>query len=107
METAFQAMGKLLEIDVVDRVTYSAVMRPDGTLYGEGQGVTMSAGGDAASYVGQGMGRFGPGGSVSFRGAVYYQSALGKLASLNSTVGVYEYEADGNGSTRIQTWAWK
>lgn len=107
VETSFQDNGKLLGVDIVARVTYHAVMRPDGTLYGEGQGVVMSTEGDSATYTGQGIGKFGPGGSVSFRGAIYYQSATGKLARLNSTVGVFEYEDEGNGNTHSQVWEWK
>lgn len=107
VETSFQSTGKLLGVDIVDTVTYSAMMRPDGTLYGEGQAVIMSKEGDAAIYTGQGFGRFGPGGSVSFRGAFYFQSATGKLARLNSTVAVFEHEDDGTGNNRTQIWEWK
>ena len=49
-------------------------MRPDGTLYGEGVGLVMGQGGEAASYVGQDVGTMQSGGSVSWRGAFYYQT---------------------------------
>lgn len=107
VETSFQASGKLLGLDIIDRVTYSSVLRADGTLFGEGQGVIMSPDGDVVTWTGQGFGRFGPGGSVNFRGAIYYQGASGKLARLNSTVGVFEFQDEGNGNTNGKIWEWK
>ena len=41
METSFQAKGSLLGTDVTETGTYWSVVRPDGTLYGEGQGVVI------------------------------------------------------------------
>jgi hypothetical protein len=39
METSFSADGSLLGANVKETGTYSTVVRPDGTLCGEGQGV--------------------------------------------------------------------
>src|SRR2546427_9641288 len=36
MESSFAASGKLLGVDETETGTYSASVRPDGTLYGEG-----------------------------------------------------------------------
>ena len=36
METSFQASGSILGVDVKETGTYWTVVRPDGTLYGEG-----------------------------------------------------------------------
>jgi len=41
METSHQISGKLLGVDATETATYWSVVRPDGTLYGEGQGVAM------------------------------------------------------------------
>ena len=87
VETSFQGTGRYLGIEVTDIGTYWAVMRPDGTLYGEGQGVVMAKGGGMANWTGQGIGRFTASGGVSYRGANYW-SASGSLARLNSTVAV-------------------
>src|SRR5262249_40104372 len=48
VETSFQGTGRYLGIEVTDIGTYWAVMRPDGTLYGEGQGVVMAKDGGMA-----------------------------------------------------------
>jgi hypothetical protein len=107
VETSFASTGKLLGKDVQDIGTYWAQMRPDGTLFGDGQGVIMTADGGAASWRGNGIGRIGAGGAVSFRGAIYYQTASPDLAQLNGTVGVFEYEVDANDNTHGQIWEWK
>jgi hypothetical protein len=41
METSFQASGSILGTDVKETGTYCTVVRPDGTLYGEGQGMMI------------------------------------------------------------------
>ena len=107
METSFQTTGKLLGADETSTITYHAVMRPDGTLFGEGQGIVMGKGGESAIWRGGGVGVFKADGSVSFRGAVYYQSAHPAWARLNSVAGIFEYEQAANGDTKGQVWEWK
>jgi len=107
METTFKETGTLLGVPTHDTGTYTAAMRPDGTLYGEGQGITMGADGDAASWVGQGVGTLKKDGSVSFRGAVYFQTASPKWQRLNSQAVIYEYECDAQGNTRSVSYEWK
>src|SRR5881397_3053869 len=41
METSFQASGSILGTNVKETGTYCTMVRPDGTLYGEGQGVMI------------------------------------------------------------------
>ncbi|MBI4504878.1 MAG: hypothetical protein HY691_05030 [Chloroflexi bacterium] len=107
VEVSFQELGTLLGIEARDLGTYQAEMRPDGTLIGAGQGVTMGAGGEAATWVGQGVGKLGPGGSTSFRGAIYYYSAAPKWARLNAVALVFEYDEDAEGNTHAEFWEWK
>ena len=82
-------------------------MRPDGKLYGEGQGVIMTEDGGGATWKGTGIGTFGPGGSLSYRGIVYYQTASESLQDINGVAAVFEYEVDGAGNTRGEFWEWK
>jgi hypothetical protein len=107
METTFQAMGTLLGVQASDTATYSAALRPDGTLFGEGQGISMSTEGDSASWVGQGVGTLKKDGSVSFRGAIYFQTASPRWARLNGFATLYEYEVDAQGNTRSVLYEWK
>lgn len=59
-------------------------------------------------WTGQGFGRFtGKGGGVRWRGAIYYTTASEKVARLNGTVGVFEFEVDENNQTTAKVWEWK
>jgi hypothetical protein len=107
MEVTFQGTGSLLGVPMSDTGTYTAALRPDGTLFGEGQGVVMGRTGEAATWCGQGVGRLANDGAVSYRGAVYFQSASPAWARLNSQAVVFEYEVDAQGNTKAQEWEWK
>lgn len=107
VEVSFQQTGTLLGAHVNDMGTYISVTRPDGTLFGEGQGVTMTEDGEMATWHGQGVGRFtGRGGAVSYRGAVYFQTTSERLARLNSMAVVFEYESDESGKTTAKDYEW-
>jgi hypothetical protein len=107
METSFREVGKLLGVEIDNSGTFTGVMRPDGTLFGEGQGIAMSKEGDGITWVGQGVGRMGQNGTASHRGAFYFQTASPKFAQLNGIVGVYEYEIAADGTHKGKFWEWK
>jgi len=107
METSFQATGTVLGVNETDTGTYWAVVRPDGTLYGEGQGVVMGQGGEMATWVGQGVGTLKKNGSVSYRGAVYYQTTSPTWLRLNSVAAIFEFEVDAQGNLKSEIWEWK
>jgi len=107
VEVSFQSTGKLLGIEMTNMGTYVSAMRPDGTLFGGGQGVVMGAQGATATWKGQGVGRFNPDGSISFRGAIYYESNSPQWSRLNSVAAVYEHEIGADGAIKDKTWEWK
>jgi hypothetical protein len=107
MEVSIETSGKLLGVAVKETGTYWSAVRPDGTLYGEGQGIIMGQGGELATWVGQGMGTMKQNGSTSYRGGVYYYSSSRDWSRLNSVAAVFEYEVDPDGKTRAQAWEWK
>jgi len=107
METTFRATGTLVGVSHTTTGTYCAVVRGDGTLYGEGQAVVMGKGGEMATWVGQGVGTLAEDGSVRYRGAVYYQSASPAWARLNRVAAVFEFEMDPQGNCRDESWEWK
>lgn len=107
METTFQQTGTLMGVSTRENGTYHAVLRQDGTLFGEGQGVVMSADGDALSWTGQGVGTLKKDGATSFRGAIYVTTASPKWAKLNSIATLYEFEIDAQGNTRGTLFEWK
>jgi len=107
METSAQTDSTLLGVKATNTITYWSVVRPDGTLYGEGQGIVMGKEGDLATWVGQGVGTIKEDGAVSYRGAVYYQSSSAKWSRLNSVAAIFEHEVDAEGNVRSQSWEWK
>jgi hypothetical protein len=59
-------------------------------------------------WSGGGVGRFtGQGTAVSFRGALYFHGATGKLAPLNRVAVLYEWEVDAQGNAQTPFWEWK
>lgn len=107
METSFQATGKLRGIEYVELGTYCSILRPDGSVFGEGQGILTGKDGSTATWTGSGVGTMKGDGSVSYRGAIFSQSTAPQWSRLNGIAQVFEYEVDSQGHTRSQVWEWK
>ena len=107
VEVSFESKGSLLGADAMEIGTYTSETRPDGTLFGEGQGVVLTPDGSMATWKGQGVGRFVGPGNVSYRGAVFYSSTSPKFARLNTVAAVFEFESDADGNTHSKLWEWK
>src|SRR4029453_14108395 len=106
-ESTQQGAGTLLGVDFRENSTYESELRPDGTLYGSGQGIYMGSGGEMATWIGQGVGPFTKGGGLSFRGALYIYSTSAKWQRLNSVAGLFEYDADADGNYKGTLIEWK
>ena len=106
-EVSFEDNGTLYGVAVTGMGTYTSVISADGSLHGDGQGMSMTADGEAATWTGTGVGKFGPGGSVSYRGMLFYRTTSQKLARLNNACVAFEYEVDPSGSTVTKLWEWK
>lgn len=106
-ETTQRGTGTLLGIDYQEMSTYESELRPDGTLFGQGQGIYMGKGGEIATWVGQGVGVLSKGGGVSFRGAIYLYSTSDKWRRLNPVAGVFEYDLDANDNYKGEIVEWK
>ena len=107
VEVTVQSTGRLLGVETRNSITYCAGIRPDGSLYGEAQGLVVGKGGEQATFKGQGVGKLLEGGAVSYRGACYYYSDSPKLRRLNGIATVFEYEADADGNTKSKLWEWR
>ena len=107
LEVSLQHTGKLLGVATRSTITYWSGVRPDGSLYGEAQGVVVGAGGERATFKAQGAGKLLEGGAVSYRGAQYYYSDSPKFSRLNTCAVLFEYEADAEGKTKSKLWEWK
>ncbi len=107
VEVSFRSTGKIVGAEYRGFGTYWSIPKPGGHLQGEGQGVLMTADGDMASWSGNGIGKFKPGGGLSWRGVLYYSTASQKLAKLNGTTVVFEHESDANDNITSKIWEWK
>jgi hypothetical protein len=108
VEVSYQASGTLLGAHSTGMGTYVSVSRPDGSLFGQGQGVVMTDDGAMATWTGEGVGRLtGRGTAASWRGAVYYQTTSERLARLNGIAALFEYETDESGKTAAKFFEWK
>ena len=106
-EVSFEDAGQLLGVPTTGMGTYTSTIRPDGSLLGDGQGLNMTQDGETVTWTGTGVGKFGPGGSVSYRGMLFFQTASQKLARINNACGAFEYEVDASGDTISKIWEWK
>jgi nitrous oxidase accessory protein NosD len=106
VEVSVQSNGKLLGVETRGMVTYTATVRADGSVYGEGLGIVTGKNGEAAMMRVAGAGRLS-GGAVSYRGAAYFEAESEKWKRLNTIAVVYEYEADADGNARSKSWEWK
>jgi hypothetical protein len=107
VEVSFEDGGHMLGIPVNGFGTYTAVLRPDGTAIGNGQGAMASAEGEGITWTGSGLGKLGLGGAISYRGILYYRTTSEKFSHLNTVAGVFEYEVDAAGNTHSKVWEWK
>jgi hypothetical protein len=106
-ESTQEGTGNLLGVNYREMSTYESELRPDGTLFGSGQGIYMGSGGEMATWVGQGVGIFTKGGGVAFRGALYLYSASATWQRLNAVASVFEYEVDAAGNYKGTLAEWK
>ena len=59
VEVSLEAQGTLVGISTTDIATYTSVIQPDGTIYGEGQGIVRSTdNSEIALWRGSGVGHF-------------------------------------------------
>lgn len=107
VEVTFEETGAVLGTPTSGTGTYTSVIRPDGSIFGEGQGLIISQEGDGITWTGTGIGKFLPGGAVSYRGMLFFRTASAKLAQFNNACGAFEFEVDATGSTASKVWEWK
>jgi hypothetical protein len=107
VEVTFQGTGTVYGETVTDMGTYLSEMRPDGTLFGGGQGVITTAGGASATWHGEGIGRMTGPGSASYRGAIYYETTSAAFTSLTTVACLFEFDTDESGKVHGTLYEWK
>jgi hypothetical protein len=106
-EVSFEDAGTLLGVATTGLGSYTSIIRSDGALHGDGQGLIMTAEGETVTWTGTGVGKFGPGGSLSYRGMLFFRTTSQKLSRMNNLCGAFEYDVDPAGNTTSKVWEWK
>lgn len=106
IESSFQDVGKILDVDVTEIGTFWAIFKEDGGLYGEGRGVLFTNDREIISWTAYGIGKM-KGKAGMWRGSSFFNTSSEKMARLNNTVGVFEFDIDEEGNTQLKVWEWK
>ena len=106
-EVSFEDSGTMFGVATDGMGTYTSVVRPDGSIYGQGQGLITTQDGEMVTWTGSGLGKFGAAGAISYRGMLFFQTTSQNLARLNNMCGAFEYAVDAAGSTSSKVWEWK
>jgi hypothetical protein len=106
-EVSFEDKGTMYGVATTGMGTYTSVVAADGSISGSGQGLSMTADGETVTWTGTGAGHFGAGGSISYRGMLFFKTASKKLAKLHNACAAFEYEVAADGSTVSKYWEWK
>jgi hypothetical protein len=107
MEMTDRAVGTLCGVHIVSTVTYTGVMRSNGTIAGSGIGAVATEDGEMATFRGTGVGRFTRPGVTTWRGALFYETDSAKLSALNGIAVLFEYEVDESGKSEGHFFEWK
>lgn len=108
IETSLQETGKMLGLEVSQKVTFWTEPRGSGGgLYGEGAGIMMTKEGEAATWSAQALFRPMGDGAMRGYGSMFAKTSSPKLERLNGVVVLFEVDVDGNGNTRARFWEWK
>ena len=107
MEISFETQATILGHQGMQMGTYTIFERVPGQLYGEGQGIFMTADGDGAIWNGHGIGRMtGDGVGAAFAASVAFQGS-GKLTDLNGMLVLVEHTTDAEGNAKSTLYEWK
>ena len=107
VEVSFEDSGMMLGVATSGMGSYTSTIRADGSLFGQGQGISLTQDGYAITWTGTGVGKIGAGGAISYRGMLFFRTDSEKLARLNNACGAFEYDVDASGSTVSKIWEWK
>ena len=107
LELNLQLSGTIRGVGENTLWTYTMLQRPDGSLYGQGNGVLTTDNGDVIHLIGSGSGKANPGGTVRFCTMLHPHGATGQNADLNAIGLAGEYEVAADGTATNKCWEWK
>ncbi len=108
VEISMRTTGTIRGVAESSLWTYSQLTRPDGSIYGEGEGVMTTQDGDVLQLKASGSAQAAaPGGTINFRVITFAHTASVKYADLNSIGLVGHHDVTADGSTVGKGWEWK
>ncbi len=108
IEICLQLTGTIRGVAETTIWTYTTLTRPDGSIYGSGQGVMTTQDGDVINLIGHGSAQAAPpGGTTKFRTMLHPHAASAKYADLNGIGLAGEYDVAPDGSAVNNCWEWK
>ena len=107
LELNLQLSGTIRGVGQNTLWTYTMLQRPDGSLYGQGNGVLTTVNGDVIHLIGSGSGKANPGGTVRFCTMLHPHGATAQNADLNAIGLAGEYEVAADGTATNKCWEWK
>lgn len=106
IESSFQETGKILDVEVSVMGTFWAIIKEDGKLYGEGQGIITTNDGENVTLKAQGIGIM-KGKGCDWKVSIFFNTYSKKLARLNDIIGMGEFQIDEEGNSNDKIWEWK
>jgi hypothetical protein len=107
METSVSIQGSFRGTQIKQHMTYISKPVSPGVIHGKAKGVMMAGESEMVVSTGEGIGRISPSG-VRWHGSAFYRtSSTGKLAFLNSLIGLFETDVDTEGNFTEKIWEWK
>ena len=108
MELSLTLTGTIRGVPQTPMRPYTTLTTPDGSIYGNGQGIMTTQDGDVINLIGHGSGAAPPpGGTVRFCTMLHAHGATGSNADLNTIGLAGEYEVDPEGNATNKCWEWK
>jgi hypothetical protein len=105
IESSFQDIGKILDVEVTNIGTFWYFFKEEGGLYGEGQGVLFTNDGEIGTWTAQGIGKM-KGKGAEWKASVFFNTSSKKLARLNNIMGIAEFVIDDEGNAQEKIWEW-
>lgn len=108
IETSEQGSGNILGIEATMLATAVSTTTPNGIIMGKGNAIVTTTDGEVVRIRKSGIGwPTGKGRKASKRGVFFHMTQSQKLARLNKTVGIWEFESEENGDWHVKIWEWE
>ncbi len=106
IESTFVANQTILgDILAHDLGTYWATLYTNGSVHGEGHGISTTTDGERVTWTGEGVGTMSSQGDLRLKGSLFFHtSSTGEISYLNNKVGFFNYEVDSEGNTSASVW---